>query len=384
VEYFPLILLSFFALYLVISPLTVWFHELGHAIPAMLASGKEVTIYIGSYGNEKNSFNISWRKMNMWVQPGIRKRGLCIYPEGLSLKMLIISTLCGPLASLIVGLFTCYLIFSLNAHGLVKLIAVVFMISATVDLFVNLFPRKVQLDFTGGTTYNDGYIIFHLIRYGQMPALQFTIDENGFIDPDEADDFLAHYSEVKFDAAFYRHLIKANIHKNRNNRALELHTVLSQKYDLTADDYCNLGIIYGSLRMDTESLEAFETALSMDNGHVYSLANRGYFGYINGQYTSAREDLDKAISINPAFATAYGFRSILSLRTEQLSDALSYADKAISLEPDNVFGHFALGLFYIENNEKQKALSHLGRAGKQRSTIYWYEETLARANALKN
>lgn len=379
-----IILLSYFTLYIVISPLTVWFHELGHAIPAMLASGKEVTIYIGSYGNEKNSFNIRWGRMNMWVQPGIRKRGLCIYPETLSLKMLIISTLCGPLASLIVGLITCYLIFSMNAHGLVKLIAVVFMISATVDLFVNLFPRKVPLAFAGGTTYNDGYIILHLIRYGQMPALKFTIDENGYIDTDEADEFLAHYSEVKFDAAFYRHLIVANIHKNRNNRALELHNILGQKYPLTPDDYCNLGIIYGALGMEKESLNAFDTALSMDSRHAFSWANRGYYSYITRQYSSAREDLDKAIAINPDLATAYGFRSILSMRTEQLSAAQSDADKAISLEPDNAFGHFALGLFYIENNEKQKALEHLNRAGKQRESIHWYDETLARANELKN
>ena len=380
--YYPLILFIIFAMYVVISPLTVWFHELGHAIPAMLASGKEVTIYIGSYGNEKNSFNIRWGRMNMWVQPGVRKRGLCIYPEGLSLKMLIISTLCGPLASLIVGVFTCYLIFSMNAHGLVKVISVVFMVSATVDLFMNLFPRKVKLAFAGGTTYNDGYIILHLIRYGQMPALKFTIDENGYIDTDEADEFLAHYSEVKFDADFYRHLITANIYKNRSNRALELHIILSQKYDLTPDDYCNAGIIYRTLGLEKESLEAFDTALSMDNSHALSLANRAYFGFVTEQYKNAREDLDKAISINPKFATAYGFRSILRIRTEQLSDALSDADKAISLEPDNVFGHFALGLFYIEHNQKQKALEHLGRAGKQKATIYWYKEALERANAL--
>jgi hypothetical protein len=314
VEYLPLILIAFFALYIVVSPLTVWFHELGHAIPAMLASGKEVTIYIGSYGNEKDSFHINWGRMNMWVKPGIRKRGLCIYPDGLSLKMLIISTLCGPLASIIVGVFMYYLIFTLDAHGMVKLVTVVFLISATVDLFVNLFPRKMPLALTGGTTYNDGYIILHLIRYGEMPAFKFTTDEKGHIDPDEADEFLAHYSEVKFDAAFYRHLIIVNIYKNRNNRALELHTLLSQKYSLTADDY--------------------------------------------------------------------GFRSILSMRTEQLSDGLSDAEKAISLEPDNVFAHFALGLFYIENNEKEKALEHLNRAWVQRENIYGYEESLERAKAL--
>jgi lipopolysaccharide biosynthesis regulator YciM len=147
-----------------------------------------------------------------------------------------------------------------------------------------------------------------------MPAFKFTTDENGHIDPDEADRFLAHYSEVKFEAEFYRHLIIVNIYKNRNNRALELHTLLSQKYSLTANDYA--------------------------------------------------------------------FRSIISMRTDQLSDGVSDADKAISLEPDNVFAHFAMGLFYIENHEKEKALEHLDRAGKQKESIYGYEETLERAKAL--
>jgi tetratricopeptide (TPR) repeat protein len=167
---------------------------------------------------------------------------------------------------------------------------------------------------TGGMTYNDGYIILHLIRYGEMPAFKFTTDEKGHIDPDEADRFLAHYSEIKFDAEFYRHLIIANIFKERNDRALELHAVLSEKYPLTANDY--------------------------------------------------------------------GFRSILSVKAEHLSEAQSDAAKAIEMDPENVFAHFALGLIYIEHNEKQRALEHLDRAGKQKDNIYGYEASLERARAL--
>jgi hypothetical protein len=38
---------------------TVALHELGHAIPALLMTRDEVTIYIGSFGNPYSSFHFT-------------------------------------------------------------------------------------------------------------------------------------------------------------------------------------------------------------------------------------------------------------------------------------------------------------------------------------
>jgi len=56
--YFPIILLSLILLVLLTRPLTVIFHELGHAIPAILLTKEKVTVYIGSYGDPKKSLRI--------------------------------------------------------------------------------------------------------------------------------------------------------------------------------------------------------------------------------------------------------------------------------------------------------------------------------------
>ncbi|MBK8341854.1 MAG: M50 family metallopeptidase [Bacteroidetes bacterium] len=54
-DYFPVILLFFALLVFITRTFTVLFHELGHAIPAILMSKKAVTIYIGSYGDPKRA-----------------------------------------------------------------------------------------------------------------------------------------------------------------------------------------------------------------------------------------------------------------------------------------------------------------------------------------
>ncbi len=42
---------------LVIWPITVLLHELGHAIPALILTRQKVSIYIGSYGDPDKSLH---------------------------------------------------------------------------------------------------------------------------------------------------------------------------------------------------------------------------------------------------------------------------------------------------------------------------------------
>jgi len=56
----PFIPFLFFlaALVLLTRQLSVFFHELGHAIPALVLTKEKVTIYIGSFGDPNKSLKI--------------------------------------------------------------------------------------------------------------------------------------------------------------------------------------------------------------------------------------------------------------------------------------------------------------------------------------
>src|SRR5579859_2563186 len=101
-QYLPLIALMIIGPLLITRPFTVLFHELGHAIPAILLSKEKVTIYVGSYGDPAKSFRVNIGLLEVWFRynPFKWRSGLTIpSAKGISLDKKIIYTLMGPVAS---------------------------------------------------------------------------------------------------------------------------------------------------------------------------------------------------------------------------------------------------------------------------------------------
>ena len=65
---FVFILLIFAATFLLARLLTVLLHELGHAIPAILLTQQQVTVYIGSYGDPKNTLKLNLGMMEIFFR----------------------------------------------------------------------------------------------------------------------------------------------------------------------------------------------------------------------------------------------------------------------------------------------------------------------------
>ena len=59
---------------------TVTLHELGHAIPALLMTRDEVTIYIGSIGSPYNSFHLTTGRLEIYCKynPLLWYKGCCL------------------------------------------------------------------------------------------------------------------------------------------------------------------------------------------------------------------------------------------------------------------------------------------------------------------
>jgi hypothetical protein len=63
-------------------PFTVLFHELGYAIPIILMTREDATIYVGSYGDKRHSINLCLGSLNIWIRynPFGWRGGLCETP----------------------------------------------------------------------------------------------------------------------------------------------------------------------------------------------------------------------------------------------------------------------------------------------------------------
>ena len=88
----------------------VLFHELGHALPVLATPRALATVYIGSFGDTRQSFGFRVGRLRIWIRynPFLWFRGMC-RPGGASftINQQIRYVMAGPLASVLLGLFAC-------------------------------------------------------------------------------------------------------------------------------------------------------------------------------------------------------------------------------------------------------------------------------------
>ena len=81
-----------------------------------------------------------------------------------------------------------------------------------------------------------------------------------------------------------------------------------------------------------------------------------------GEYQRAFGDLDKAIRSNPANASTYNDRGLVSLIMEDYDRAIHDLDKAIELNPANAKAYYNRGITHCANKEYDLAIRDFDRA----------------------
>jgi hypothetical protein len=147
---------------------TVTIHELGHAIPALLMTRDEVTIFIGSFGNPYDSFHVRIGRINFYCKynPLLWYKGCCLCSDDyLSITQRIWFVAAGPITSILETVLTWLLISNLQHEDFLRIVfGSIFVISpgaTTYSLLPNPVPRYTP---SGYTIYSDTYEIFRLLR----------------------------------------------------------------------------------------------------------------------------------------------------------------------------------------------------------------------------
>jgi hypothetical protein len=152
---------------------TVTLHELGHAIPALLMTKDDVTIYIGSFGSPYNCFRFRIGRAEFYCKhnPLLWYKGCCVHSDNyLSIDQRIGIVAGGPIASILETVLTWLLISNLQHDDFFRIVfGGIFVISlgtTAYSLIPNPTPRYTP---SGYAVYSDPYQIFRLIRmkYGR-------------------------------------------------------------------------------------------------------------------------------------------------------------------------------------------------------------------------
>ena len=347
-------------------PLTTTIHELGHAIPALLFTRKEVIVYVGSYGNIENSLKFKIGRLTYIFRFNLLdwNLGMCV-PEGETThKESIWITLGGPLASLLFGLSLFYFI-SQPITPMAQFIIGLLIVSTILDFIVNILPSNKPLRLhDGSSTYNDGMHFVQLMRARNYPDEYFKVidllEENKW---EEAIQLLQKLKEDGFHAKEL-YLIMTNIYMNHQNfeEASSVIFEMKEHHELEPTDLELMARCYYEMGKKTEAIQLLSNAINQDFWSVYAFNFRGYIFNEIGYHEKALEDFNKAIYLDSKFLEAYNNRATCYLEMNQLQDAITDIQYVLSIDENNALAYKNLGVYHLKSGNKSEAILQLNQA----------------------
>lgn len=373
-----------------LRPISTLIHELGHGIPALLLTNEKVTLYLGSYGNPKNSFRINIGRLELFFRknPFHWKLGLCkMYDERVSICNQILITLMGPLMSLVLAVAITYLVFYSDINEDWKAILFFFGISVYFDFFANIIPRKEPINLHDGTsTFNDGQNILNLIKLKNLPPEYLEgVEKLNKKEFKEAGKVFCGILQSGYNQDFiYRlaisSLLNAYDYKKANVINLEFEQKKNRK-NFDSNDYNSSGLIKSYLKEFSQGILDYKKSLELNPNNSYTLNNRGYTFNLMKEYKKAIIDFDKAIELEPEHAYAYNNRGLAKIKLGQTQEGLKDIQKSMELDEDNSYAHMNIGIYYYDSGDYAKALEKFELAYKLDANTYEIKNRIAEAKS---
>ncbi|MDC1162118.1 tetratricopeptide repeat protein [Tenacibaculum sp.] len=354
-----------------IRPFTILIHELGHGITALLLTKEKVTLHIGSYGNSKKSFRISFGRLEIFFlreYPFYYNIGLCtMHDKNISNTKQFIVVLFGPITSLIIAILLSYLVFFTNISDDSKLFLFITMISSLYDFYLNIIPRKEIITLNNNcTTYNDGQQLINLFDSRKFyKDYNYAADFYDHKDYEQASKQFIKIIESGVDYDYVYRLTVSSLLFSRDYKNAKLYnTIFEEKYieKFNSNDFSNAGLIKSKLENHKDALIDYNRSLEINPDNTYSLNNRGYTYNLISEYKKAILDFNKAIDMEPNFAYAYNNRGLAKIKLGNVEDGLRDIQKSMDLDINNSYAYMNLGIYNFDILNYKEALINYEKA----------------------
>ncbi|KAA2223108.1 M50 family metallopeptidase [Chryseobacterium sediminis] len=372
----PGIFIVFF--FILIRPLTVFIHEMGHAITGWLVTRKKVHVFIGSYGSKDDSFTIHLKDFSFYIFKNPLKwgRGLCnTERKRFSVNKHILYVFGGPAASLLIAVMS-YFIIS-NTEFLTTFF-VFLMISSVIDFLMNIFPSQKTFYLSDGRAIsNDGRTILNLIQQKKLPK-EYTEGMYVFYEKkfSEAASIFENVLQKSEEPNIYRMAIASHINNKNYERAKELGVKFKEKHVMNSDDLINFALTFTQTGALVESLVYYDEALKMNSNHKFALNNKGYTLILLEKYEEAILLLSKALSIDKKFSYSYNNRGLAKINLGLYEEGLTDIEYSLKLDSQNADAYKNLGIYHMKKTEYQKALGLFLKAKKMDESLNMIDELI--------
>lgn len=383
-----LIILVFITITVMITrPLSIILHELGHAIAAMALTRQPVSIYIGSTGDPNNSWNIRVGILDAWFTKNplfwIIRPGLCVpSAKRFPINKQIIYVLSGPFASLIIASIACYFVFVFDAHVLIKIMLIIFLLSAILDLYINLDPdAKPIFLYNGKGIYNDGQKLKILFQYRKY-AKEYdqAVELYNQKDYNEASAILQTILQRGHNEVQIFKLIISSLYYSKNClKAKEISDQYFLNNNPDSDDYAMAGLIYSLLGHSDQALEFYDKSLLQNPTNFYALNNKGFVLNLHNRFDEAIVLFDRVLDLDANSADALSNRGLAKTKLGNVSGGLEDMLNALRIDDKIPYGYRNLGIYYFDHGEYAKAVELFTKAKELDYSIYEIDQILSEA-----
>ncbi|WP_046755675.1 M50 family metallopeptidase [Kordia jejudonensis] len=350
--------------------LVIVFHELGHAVASLFHSDGKVSVYIGSYGNPKKSFQFQIKRLEFFVKYNLFawKGGLCI-PHGkkVTWKDRMYISLFGPLTTLTIGIISGILLFVVEKFSLPSILLFALAFSCILDFLFNIIPRRTQIKLHDGTfANNDGKQLVHLWNIRKVYET-YNKASNHYVAKEyikAAELFEKCIDDVSENKEIYRFIISAYIQAKNYQKASVFQEKYTENYDMyfNEHDFVAVGIIEIYKRNYAKALEAFEEVNDLLPNNYLILNNLGYILGLLKRYDEAIDYLDESVLLDESFSYAIDNRGYCKIMLGKLEEGYADLQTALELDDQNSYVYFYLGIYYFKKNAYQKALEYYQKA----------------------
>jgi len=315
--------------------ITTFFHEMGHAVPALLFTKEEkVNVFVGTYGDISNCLQLNFGRLALYLKLNIFnwRIGLCTHAGIKGFLPNLIVILGGPIASLAIAITAFYFIINNNYSQNWVVLIVFFLISAIIDFIVNIDPSHTPIKLYNGEHEAAIQKCQTLIEAAPSKKPVYDLVVNSFIALKDYNNALNFYDSFK---------------------AIHPYTYL---------DFYQIGLLNLKLNRWDEALSYFDHCVYEKHTDGMALVNRGYIHLQKGNYQRAQQDLEAAVFYTPDNPEAWSNRGLLHIKQNQLAAALVDLELAAKLAPEHPQVKYHLGLYFEKKRNFKQALQYFKEA----------------------
>jgi hypothetical protein len=372
-----------------IRVLTLFLHELGHSIPAILMSREKVNLYMGSYGAQNNTFHLKIGLLECWFKKDAAwDRGITV-PEStnFTIKQRILFTLMGPVVTILCMLGFGYWVYIGGISIEIRVVCAILCLITFLDTLRFLVPSRLPIKMTHDEIiYNDGQLLRNLLKQKRLSAklkeVNIALDHKDY--EGAGDLLLEMIKKSRHKAYYYRYAVNCYSQTKQLEKIATTYVGFEKTGEMNANEYVDAGLISAYLYHYETALRYFEKALDLQADHFNALTNIAFCHLVLEHYATALSFFDDLVQNNPENAYLVANKGLASFKSGQAEGGLKEMEKALEINPEEPYVYRSLGIYYLDQSDSVSALKYFHKAKALNPETHIIDALIAQAEAISS